>query len=81
MQITSNNLGKIYQVSGQRIRLLQSKGAPVKNPDAFPQWLKDNKKSFGRLYWFLLDDLKREDLSRQIELYTCINERAKSQPV
>ena len=81
MQITSNNLGKIYQVSGQRIRLLQSKGCPVEDPDAFLQWLKDNKKTVGRLYWFLLDDLKREDLSRQIDNLIYINDRAKSQPI
>lgn len=81
LQITTNKLGKVYQVSGQRIRLLRSKGAPVESPDALLQWLKENKKTFGRLYWLLLDDLTRDDLRRQIELYTCINERAKSQPV
>ena len=53
----------------------------MEDPDAFLQWLKDNKKTFGRLYWFLLDDLKREDLSRQIDNLNYINDRAKSQPI
>ena len=56
-------------------------GAPVESPDALLQWLKENAKNCGRLYSFLLDDLTRGNLRDQIELYTCINERSKSQPV
>ena len=79
--MTNADLGKVYGVTGERIRYLATKGAPVRDADAFYKWWKQHQKKFGMLYWLLMDQKTREDLQRQIDNLTCIDERSRAQPV
>ena len=66
MQINSGLLAKVYGVSGQRLRLLRAKGAPVESPDALFDWLKEHGSHLGPLLALLLDAVTRSDLQRRI---------------
>jgi hypothetical protein len=79
LQIGTDNLGAVYGVSGQRIRLLKSKGAPVGDPDALLTWLKEHGSNLGPLLALLLDAVTRADLHRRIQ-FICSNELKQSHP-
>ena len=65
MQVSSELLAKVYGVSGQRLRFLRAEGAPIENPHALYEWLKNHRSQLGPL----LDATTRSDLKRKIELY------------
>ena len=79
MQVSSELLANVYGVSGQRLRLLRAKGAPVENPDALYEWLKEHGSQLGPLLALLLDAATRSDLHRRIQFY-CNEEHLKSLP-
>ena len=69
MQVSSELLANVYGVSGQRLRFLRAEGAPIENPHALYEWLKNHRSQLGPLLALLLDATTRSDLKRKIELY------------
>ena len=69
MHVSSELLAKVYGVSGQRLRFLRAEGAPIENPHALYEWLKNHRSQLGPLLALLLDTTTRSDLKRKIELY------------
>ena len=79
MQVSSELLARVYGVSGQRLRFLRAEGAPIENPHALYDWLKEHGSQLGPLLALLLDAASRSDLQRRIQFY-CHEESLKSLP-
>ncbi len=71
--MNTNQLATVYGISGQRLRVLRSQGAPVETPGELLRWLQENGSQMGPLLSLLLDSAMREDLQRRIQFY-CENE-------
>jgi|ETNmetMinimDraft_25_1059894.scaffolds.fasta_scaffold29138_2 hypothetical protein len=75
--MTSEELANVYGVSAQRLRLLRGRGAPIENPDALLDWLREHSSQLGPLISFLIDECTRRDLKRRID-FICENKHSKS---
>ena len=69
MEVSSDLLAKVYGVSGQRLRVLRAEGAPIENPDALVEWLKENQSQLGPLLSLLIDAATRSEMKRKIQFY------------
>ena len=76
MEVSSDLLAKVYGVSGQRLRVLRAEGAPIENPDALVEWLKENQFQLGPLLSLLIDAATRSEMKRKIQFY-CVHGTAK----
>ena len=70
MTLRLQQLGAIYGLTGERIRQLRERGAPVEDPDALHDWLEHNQVKISTLALLLMDAVTRGDLRRKIESLT-----------
>lgn len=60
-------LGKVYGLSGARLRQLRERGAPIESPDQLHSWLEEHGVRISSLAILLLDGVTRRDLHRKIQ--------------
>ena len=48
--VSTEKLGELYGVSGARMRQLRAQGAPIEDPDALYEWMRENTSKRSVLY-------------------------------